>query len=138
MRMHTHGHQTMVTESSKTTNFWAHFFYNMFLYWLTIPFIGITFFYSQVYFRKVKAIYKTTTLLACFFYNTIFHWLTNIAMGKTFLKWQVLFLMKDFMQKICLFGYALFLLIWLLVVQSDIQKLVTYTTRVWKWCYRMR
>ena len=37
MRMHTHGPQMMVTEISKTTNFWAHFFYNMFLYWIVNP-----------------------------------------------------------------------------------------------------
>ena len=30
MRMRTHGRQTMVTETSKTTNFRARFFYNMF------------------------------------------------------------------------------------------------------------
>ena len=30
MRMRTRGRQTMVTETSKTTNFQAHFFYNMF------------------------------------------------------------------------------------------------------------
>ena len=30
MRMHTHGRQTMVTETSKTINFRARFFYNMF------------------------------------------------------------------------------------------------------------
>ena len=32
MRMRTHGHQTMVTETSKTNNFWVRSFYNMFLY----------------------------------------------------------------------------------------------------------
>ena len=31
MHMHTHGHQTMVTETSKKTNFKAHFVYNTFL-----------------------------------------------------------------------------------------------------------
>ena len=31
MRMRTHGRQTMVTETSKTTNFRARFFYDMFL-----------------------------------------------------------------------------------------------------------
>ena len=29
MRMRTRGHQTMVTETSKTINFWGHFVYNM-------------------------------------------------------------------------------------------------------------
>ena len=32
MCMRTHGHQMMVTETSKTTDIWARFFYNMFLY----------------------------------------------------------------------------------------------------------
>ena len=32
MHMRTHGRQTMVTETSNTANFWARFFYNMFLY----------------------------------------------------------------------------------------------------------
>ena len=32
MHMCTHDRQMMVTETSKTTNFWVHFFYNMFLY----------------------------------------------------------------------------------------------------------
>ena len=30
MHMRTHGRETMVTETSKTTNFQARFFYNMF------------------------------------------------------------------------------------------------------------
>ena len=29
MRIRTRGHQTMVTETSKTINFWGHFVYNM-------------------------------------------------------------------------------------------------------------
>ena len=74
MRMHTRGHQMMVIETSKTTNFWAHFFYNMFLYWLTIPFISIIFFYWQAFARWVKATNKATVLLALFFYNTIIYW----------------------------------------------------------------
>ena len=36
MRLRAHGHQMMVTETSKTTNFWACFFYNMFLYWIVM------------------------------------------------------------------------------------------------------
>ena len=43
MHMCTHGCQMMVTEISKTTNFWARSFYNMFLYLIAISFIGITF-----------------------------------------------------------------------------------------------
>ena len=31
MHMRTRARQAMVTEIRKTTNFWAHFFYNMFL-----------------------------------------------------------------------------------------------------------
>ena len=56
MSMRTCGHQTMVTEASKTINFWGWFVYNMVIYWIAILFIGITFFYSQVFLRRVKAI----------------------------------------------------------------------------------
>ena len=45
MRMCTRGHQTMVTETSKTMNFWGRFVYNMVIYWIAILFIGITFLY---------------------------------------------------------------------------------------------
>ena len=66
MRMCTHGHQMMVTETSKTINFWGRFVYNMVVYWIAILFIGIMFFYWQVFLRRVKA----TTLLTRFAYNT--------------------------------------------------------------------
>ena len=49
MRMRTRGHQMIVTETSKTINFWGRFVYNMVIYWITILFIGITFFYWQVF-----------------------------------------------------------------------------------------
>ena len=45
MRMRTRGHQTMVTETSKTMNFWGRFVYNMVIYWIAILFIGITILY---------------------------------------------------------------------------------------------
>ena len=64
--MCTHGHQTMVTETSKTINFWGHFVYNMVIYWIAILFIGITF---SVFLRRVKANNETTILLTCFAYN---------------------------------------------------------------------
>ena len=70
MRMRTYGHQTMVTETSKTINFWGCFVYNMVLYWIAFQFIGITFFYWQVFLRQVKVINETTTLLTRFAYNT--------------------------------------------------------------------
>ena len=44
MNMHTCGHHMMVTETSRTTNLRACFFYNTFLYWLANLLIGITFF----------------------------------------------------------------------------------------------
>ena len=47
MRMRTRGHQTMVTE----TSFWGRFVYNVVIYWIAILFIGITFFYWQVFLR---------------------------------------------------------------------------------------
>ena len=45
MHMRTRGHQTMVTETSKTINFWGRFVYNMVIYWIAILFIGIPFLY---------------------------------------------------------------------------------------------
>ena len=66
MRMRTRGHQTMVTE----TSFWGHFIYNVVIYWIAILFIGITFFYWQVFLRRVKATNEITTLLTRFAYNT--------------------------------------------------------------------
>ena len=63
MCMCTHGHQTMMTESSKMINFWGRFVYNMVIYWITILFIGITFFYWQVFLGWVKATNETATLL---------------------------------------------------------------------------
>ena len=70
MRMRTHSHQMMVTETSKTINFWGRFVYNMVIYWIAILFIGITFFYLQVFLRRVKATNETTTLLTRYVYNT--------------------------------------------------------------------
>ena len=39
--MHTRGHQTMVTETSKMIRFWGRFVYNMVIYWIAILFIGM-------------------------------------------------------------------------------------------------
>ena len=61
------------------------FLCNMCFYWLTIPFIGITFFYWQVCFRQIKANNKITILITHFFYNTILYWLTNLTIGITLL-----------------------------------------------------
>ena len=69
MRMRTRGHQ-MVTETSKTINFWGRFVYNMFIYLIAILFISITFFYWQAFMRWVKATNETTTPLTRFTYNT--------------------------------------------------------------------
>ena len=44
MRMRASSHQMMVTETSKTINFWGRFVYTMVMYWIAILFIGITFF----------------------------------------------------------------------------------------------
>ena len=49
MCMCTRGHQTMMTETSKTINLWGRFVYNMVIYWIAILFIDITFFYWQVF-----------------------------------------------------------------------------------------
>ena len=43
MRKRTHGRHTMVPETSQTTSFSAHFFYNTFLYLLTNLLIDVTF-----------------------------------------------------------------------------------------------
>ena len=53
MHMRSRDHQTMVTETSKTINFWGRFVYNMVIYWIAILFVGITFFYWQVFLRQV-------------------------------------------------------------------------------------
>ena len=47
MRMHTRGHHRMATDTSKTTNFRARFFYTV-LYLLANLLINITFPYWQV------------------------------------------------------------------------------------------
>ena len=65
MRMCTHGHHTMLTETSKMINFWGRFVYNMVIYQIVTLFISITFFYWQVFLRQVKV----TTLLTRFAYN---------------------------------------------------------------------
>ena len=49
MCMHTHGCQMMVIGTSKTTNFLNNFFYNIFLYWIATPVIGVMFFYRQIF-----------------------------------------------------------------------------------------
>ena len=68
--MLTRGHQTMVTETSKTINFWGRFVNNMVIYWKAILFIGIMYFYWQIFLRQVEATNETTTLLTHFTYNT--------------------------------------------------------------------
>ena len=70
MHMCTRDRQTMVTETSKTINFWGRFVYNMVIYWIAILSIGRTFFYWQVFLRRVKATSETTTPLTRFTYNT--------------------------------------------------------------------
>ena len=47
------------------------FFYNMFSYLLTNLFIGVTFFYWQVFFKQVKEINEITNFQAHLFYNTM-------------------------------------------------------------------
>ena len=54
MRMRTRGHQTMVTETSKTMNFWGHFIYNMVIYWIAILFIGIAFSIDKFFWGELK------------------------------------------------------------------------------------
>ena len=73
MRTRTHGRHTLVPETSQTTSFSAHLFYNTFLNVLTNPFIDVTFLYWQVFFRRVKETNETTNLQARFFYNAVFY-----------------------------------------------------------------
>ena len=68
--MRTRDHQTMVTETTKTMNFWGCFVYNIVIYWKAVLFIGIMFFYWQGFLKRVKATNETTTPLTCFTYNT--------------------------------------------------------------------
>ena len=78
MRMHTHDHHIMVSETSQITKFRARFFYNTFYYWLTNLPIGITFFYGPVFLRRVKRTNKTAILQARLFYNVFLYSLTNL------------------------------------------------------------
>ena len=73
MRTRTDGRHTLVPETSQTTSFSAHFFYNTFLNVLTNPFFDVTFLYWQVFFRWVKETNETTNLQARFFYNAVFY-----------------------------------------------------------------
>ena len=73
MHMCTCGHQMMVTETSKTINFWGRFVYNMVIYWMAVLFIDTKFFYWQVFLRRVKTTNETTTLLTRFAYNTVLY-----------------------------------------------------------------
>ena len=103
MRMCTHDNQTMVTEISKTINFWYCFVYNMVVYRMAILFIGIMLLYWQVFLRRVKATNEISTLLTHYTYNTSLDWLTNLAMSTMC---QVLFLWKLLHNQTCLFGYV--------------------------------
>ena len=67
MRMRTHGCHRIVTEISKTANFQARFFYNMFLYWLA------TYSLLASFFKWVKETNKTTNLECRFFYNSFLY-----------------------------------------------------------------
>ena len=68
MCTHTHDHQTMVTETSKTTNFWARFLYIQHafifsinsLYWYSI-------FLLARFLQGVKETKEITALVAHFF-----------------------------------------------------------------------
>ena len=63
MRMHTHGREMMVTETIKTTKFWAHFFYNMFLRILNSnPIQQYNDFLLASFFKQVKETNDITTL----------------------------------------------------------------------------
>ena len=64
MHTHTRGCHAMVPQTSQTTSLCACFFYNMFLYFLTNLFIGVTFCIGTlVFFRQVKETNETSPFL---------------------------------------------------------------------------
>ena len=66
-----------VKETSKTTNFWAHFFYNTSLYCLALPFIDITLIcFIYKFFGQDKATNETIIPYCNSFYNIIWYWST--------------------------------------------------------------
>ena len=67
MHMHTHGHQTLVTETSKTNNFWARSFYNMFLSLNSNPIQEYNIFLLASFFGRVKETNDITTFVGHFF-----------------------------------------------------------------------
>ena len=85
-----------ITETSKTINFWSRLVYKIVIYWIAILFIGITFFYWQVFLRRVKATNETTTLLNRFAYNMTLY----CGNGHNFSLVASTILVKDFAQMI--------------------------------------
>ena len=67
MRMRTRGHQTMVTETSKTMNFWGRFVHNMLD---SNPIHRYNIFLVTIFLRRVKATNEIATLSTRFTYNT--------------------------------------------------------------------
>ena len=75
MHMHTHGHQTMVKEASKTTtfepiSFITHFHIVIVSY--SNPIHRYNIFLLASFFRWVKATSEATTLVACFFITQLY------------------------------------------------------------------
>ena len=111
----------MVTETSKTINFWGRFVHNMAIYWIAILFITITFFYWQVFLRRIKATNEKITLLTRFTYNMTLLWINKLGNGHNFSLMTSAFLVEDFtnervyldihQSRTCLLGYALLLFI---------------------------
>ena len=66
MRMCIRGQQTMVTETSKTINFWGRFVYNMVTYWMAILFIGITFLnQARAWFLRIASVRELQYVCVC-------------------------------------------------------------------------
>ena len=102
MHMRTYHHHRMMIETSKTTNFPACFFYNIF-YIGEETYYRYNFFVLASFFRRMKETNKTTNFEACFFYNSFF---ISIIKLITFPYWQVYPLWKISRQQTCLHRFC--------------------------------
>ena len=70
----------------------------MAIYWIAILLITITFFYWQVFLRRVKATNEKITLLTRFTYNMTLLWINKLGNGHNFPLMTSAFLVEDFTQ----------------------------------------
>ena len=79
------GCQTMVTETSKATNFKDLFHLQHIFKMDSNPIIGITFFLLARFFQADEKSLQNSHPCSLFLYNTILYSLTNLAISITFL-----------------------------------------------------